>query len=95
MYLQDKIDESTFCNDFIPSYDQELDYETLSAEEHQAFSELGKIASRFSEIEEDIMKYPGVYYTKEQLDKKIKETKEKLNKYFETLQDNSSDEMKS
>jgi hypothetical protein len=82
MYLAEKIDESTFCGDFIPSYDLELDYDTLTDEEHQAFSELGKIASRFSEFEEDIKKYPGVYYTKEELKQKIIETKSKLEKYF-------------
>jgi hypothetical protein len=56
-------------------------------EEHQALSELGKVASRFSEFEGDIKKYPGVYYTKEDLKQKIIETKEKLKKHFEELQD--------
>ena len=82
MYLANKIDESTFCNDFVPSYDLELDYDTLTNEEYQALSELGKIASRFSEFEHDIKTYPGVYYTKDDLKKKIIETKIKLEKYF-------------
>jgi hypothetical protein len=90
MYLAEKIDEAAFCSDFVPSYDLELDYDTLTEEEHSAFSELGKVASRFSEFEEDIKKYPGIYFTKEELKKNIIETKEKLKKYFEELQ-NSGD----
>ena len=90
MYLAEKINESTFCSDFVPSYDLELDYATLTEEEHQAFSELGKIACRFSEFEEDIKNYPGVYHTKEELKQKIIETKRKLEKHFEELK-NSSD----
>jgi hypothetical protein len=88
MYLAEKIDEATFCSDFIPSYDLELDYDTLTDEEHQALSELGKIASRFSEFEEDIKKYPGIYYTKNELKKKIIETKRKLERYFNELKTN-------
>jgi hypothetical protein len=83
MYLSDKINESTFCHEFYCSYDLELDYDSLREDEHKVFYELSEIASRFSEFEEDIRKYPGVYYTKEDLRKKIIETKEKLKKYFE------------
>ncbi len=89
MYLAKKIDEITFCSDFVSSYDLELDYETLTEEEHIAFSELGKIASRFSEFEEDIKKYPGIYYTKDDLMQKIIETKEKLVKFFKELKSNN------
>jgi hypothetical protein len=90
MYLAQKINEAAFCADFIPSYDLELDYDTLTDEEHLVFSELGKIAGRFSGFEEDIRKYPGVYYTKEELRQKIIETKEKLKKYFEELKNNGN-----
>ena len=65
MYLSKKIDEDSFATDFIYSYGQELDYDTLEKEENQIFSNLAIIASRFSDIEEDLQKYPGVYYTKE------------------------------
>jgi hypothetical protein len=85
MYLSDKINESTFCHEFYCSYDLELDYDTLMEEEYKAFYELSEITSRFSEFEEDVKKYPGVYYTKEELNKKIVETKEKLAKHFEKL----------
>lgn len=82
MYIEKKIDEETFCNDFLSSYDLYLDYETLSEEEYEAFSELGKIASRFSEYEEDIIKYPGLYSTKESLNQKIVEIRNRLAKFF-------------
>ena len=90
MYLAEKIDEATFCNEFYCSYDLELDYDNLTNEEHQVLSELGKFASRFSEFYEDIKKYPGVYYTKNELRTKIIETKQKLEKHFNKL--NSNDE---
>jgi hypothetical protein len=90
MYLDKKINESTFCHEFYCSYDLELDYDTLTEDEYKAFYELSEIAIRFSEFEEDIKKYPGIYYTKEELKKKITETREKLVKSFEELK--SSDD---
>jgi len=83
MYLSDKINESTFCHEFYCSFDLELDYDTLMEDEYKAFYELSEITIRFSEFEEDFKKYPGTYYTKEELKKKIIETKEKLEKYIE------------
>jgi len=83
MYLDEKINEAAFCHEFYCSYDLELDYDTLTEEEYKAFYELSEITIRFSEFEKDIKKYPGVYRTKEELKKKIIETKEKLVKYFE------------
>ena len=80
MYLLDDIDESMFCDEFYYSYDLELDFDTLTEEEHKIFYELSKITSRFSNFEEDIKQYPGVYSTREEVREKIKETKEKLEK---------------
>ena len=87
MYLTGKLDESIFCDDFIHSYDVELDHATLTEEEHQALRELGKVASRFSEFEDDLKKYPGVYFTKEDVRLKILETKERLKSHFDELRD--------
>ena len=86
MYLTGNIDEKNFCDDFVPTYDQELDYDTLTEKEHEAFSDLGKIASRFSDFEEDLANYPGIYYTKSEVRKKIIETKEKLKINFDNFQ---------
>ena len=85
MYLSGDINESTFSDEFYYSYDLELDHSTLNPKEKQAFLDLGEVAGRFSEFEEDINKHPGVYYTKEDLQKKIIETREKLNKYFDEI----------
>ena len=90
MYLSEKIDEAAFCRDFVSSYYTELDYDTLTEEEHIDFSELGKVASRFSEFAEDIKKYPGTYFTKEEIKNAIIETKEKLKKHFEELENNGN-----
>ena len=78
MYLSDKIEESTFCDEFYYSYDLELDRSTLTEEERKAFFELGEVAGRFSEFIEDHKKYPGVYYSKDELRKKVIETKNRL-----------------
>jgi hypothetical protein len=84
MYLSEKVDETTFCNEFYYSYDLELDYRSLTEEEHKAFSELGEVAGRFSEFGEDHKKLPGVYYTKKELRQKTLETKEKLTNIWKT-----------
>ena len=87
MYLSYKIDESTFCGDFIPSYDVELDHDSLTKKEHKAFYELSRITGRFSEFEKDHKDYPGTFYTKEEVKLKIIETKKSLKRYFEELED--------
>jgi hypothetical protein len=78
MFLAKQITASVFCDEFYYSYDLEIDYDTLSALEYSAFSELEKVSSRFSQFNEDLEKYPGVYYNEEELKQKILETKEKL-----------------
>jgi len=78
IYFSGDIDESTFCNEFHCSYDLELDYASLTEEEYKAFSELGKVAGRFSKCEDDHKKYPGSYYTKSELRQKIMQTKAQL-----------------
>ena len=87
MYLVGKINESSFCDDFVPSYDVELDHNLLTEEENQAFYELSRITGRFSEFEKDHKEHPGVFYTEEDVKRKILETKDKLKKYFDELQD--------
>ena len=39
--------------------------------EEKAFDALADIATRFSDIEDDLNTYPGVYYTPEELHKKL------------------------
>ena len=87
MYLAGEIDESTFCDDFVPSYDVELDHDTLTKEENRAFYELARITGRFSEFEKDHKEYPGVFYTAEDVRLKILEAKERLESHFDELRD--------
>lgn len=87
MYLSGQIDEVSFCDEFYESYDLEVDHSTLTKEERKAFIELGVVAGRFSEFEEDHKKYPGTYYTKEKLKQQILKTKEDLKQqwFFEEI----------
>ena len=78
MYLDNKISAWTFCDEFYYSYDLEIDEADLTQIEQDCFRALNAISSRFSPSEKDHIKYPGVYYTKEELRNKIIETKSKL-----------------
>ncbi len=83
MYLSSKISEPTFCNEFYRLYDLEIDYDTLTKEERQAFRELSHITGRFSQYEEDFKSCPDFFYTKAQVRQKTIETQKKLEKYFD------------
>lgn len=80
MYLSGQIDAWTFCNEYYYCFDLELDRNTLTELESQAFSELATVSGRFTNIEEDLNKYPGTYFTEEQLKAKIMDTKNTLKK---------------
>ena len=77
-HLSGKITERVFCDEFYYSYSLEIRDDDLTKLEQKVFSELDKIASRFSEYEEDHKLDPKAFYTIDQLKQKIKETKEKL-----------------
>ncbi|RAW01165.1 hypothetical protein [Pseudochryseolinea flava] len=77
-YLLGKMNGWTFCNEYYYSYSLELKDEDLSKLEQFVFSELDKITSRYTDVQEDLVKYPGVYYNEEELRQKVIETKEKL-----------------
>ncbi len=83
MCLSGEINESTFCDNFVPSYDVDLNHATLTEDENRAFSELSRITGRFSEFKRDHEEYPGVFSTEKDIRFKILETKEKLQKYFD------------
>jgi len=78
MYLSGNINDKVFCDEFYYSYDLEIDLDTLTDLEKKAFSELSTVSDRFSEFEEDHIKYPKGFFTAEELKQKIIETKEKL-----------------
>jgi hypothetical protein len=77
-YLLGKINETVFCDEFYYSYDLEIDNDTLSEIEQQAFSDLSKVSSRFSQYEEDHKLDAKAFSTVMELRQKIIETKEKL-----------------
>jgi len=75
--LDKQMDASTFCDEFYYCYDLELEDE-LTVREEEKFKELSAIASRFSGFKEDLTKFPGVYFTEEQLREKVREVKQSL-----------------
>lgn len=78
LFLNGQITASVFCDEFYYSYDLEIDNEILTKEEQLAFCNLSNVSSRFSQFNEDLEKYPGVYYNEEELKQKVLETKHKL-----------------
>ena len=61
--IKGKIGITDFCDDFVVAYNLKTDYDELSEEEHLAFRKLNTTAARFTEFEEDLVKYPNVYYS--------------------------------
>lgn len=77
-YLSGKITARIFCDEFYYCYDIEMDYSTLTAEEYEVFSELAKVAGRFSEYKEDHKLDSKAFYTTDELKLKVIEMNEKL-----------------
>jgi len=73
-FLLRRIDARTFCNEYYYCYDLELDSDLLDNKEKKAFAELSIVVNRFSEFEEDLLKYPGTYFTEKQLREKMNTT---------------------
>ena len=78
LFLKGQITSPVFCDEYYYSYDLEIDDETLSEKERLAFSELGKVSSRFSQFKEDHERYPNAFFTEKELRDKIIETKQIL-----------------
>ena len=78
LFLSGKIDAWAFCDEYHVCYGLEIDLDTLTESETNAFNGLSIVAGRFSKFEEDHRNYPGTYFTEEELKKKVLETKEKL-----------------
>ena len=79
-YLSNKMDETTFCNDFHDTLVNEMYYEGLSEIENEVFRDLSDVSQRFSEYEEDF-KLWSKFVTAKQLREKILETREKLKEH--------------
>lgn len=74
-YLTHKINATIFCDQFYYSYDREINRESLTPLETQAFDDLSAIAGRFSEFEEDHRNCPKAFSTEKELRQQILETK--------------------
>ena len=72
--LNNTYDIKTFCFGFTRIYDLEVDYEQLSEQEN---SEFGEMAGRFSD-DDDELKIPNMYYSKENILEKARYVKQKL-----------------
>ena len=82
-YLDGKIDESTFCDEYYYSHDLEIgrNSNSFSIEEKILFYELELVADRYSPYEEEHNKCPKAFTTKQQLHDKIRDTYETLRDY--------------
>lgn len=81
-YLSHNMQAWDFCSEYHLCYDLEIDLNTLNEKERAIFSELSMVSGRFSNFEDDIQQYPGVYYTSEELHQKIIQAKEVLKDYW-------------
>jgi Bacterial self-protective colicin-like immunity len=81
-YLENKISASTFEDEYYKSYCLEVDARSLTAKEEKAFDELAAVSNRFNDIEEDLKRYPDIYYTADELHAKVLETKTLLKDFW-------------
>ena len=78
LFLSGQIDAWTFCDEYHICYGLNVDLDTLTESEANAFNKLAIVAGRFSKFEEDLKNYPGTYFTEEELKNKVIETREAL-----------------
>ncbi|REK65773.1 MAG: magnesium and cobalt transport protein CorA [Cohnella sp.] len=64
---EEKIDLDNFCNEFHITFDHDTDYDDLTADEYELFSELARKAARFSDETSSKILYPNVYSTPEMI----------------------------
>ncbi|MFS0837437.1 magnesium and cobalt transport protein CorA [Paenibacillus sp. 1P03SA] len=67
LYKDKEIEAEVFCDEFHLTYNHDLD-EELTDTERVLFKEIAEVAARFSPFEEDHQKYPGVYFTTEDVE---------------------------
>lgn len=77
-YIKGKYDTNTFCDQFTLIYDIETDYELLTEQENELFSQITQYTSRYSQYEEDL-RIPNMYYNEKNVFDKVKEVAMALN----------------
>lgn len=70
-FVNDEITAKEFCDKYYISFDLEIDFDTFTELEKVIFTEISDTASRFSEFEEDLNKYPGTYFSESQLKRQL------------------------
>ncbi len=79
-YLDQKINEKTFCDEFYKSFDLGENSSDLDKLEEKIFDELGIVVGRYTAYGQDLNELPHFFYNKNQLAEKILETKTALMK---------------
>jgi len=79
-YLSNRLNAYDFCDDYYMCFGRELNSDNLTSTEYKAFFDLSNITNYFSDDENDLKNYPGIYFSEDQLKRKVIETKELLYK---------------
>lgn len=82
LYLADKIDANTFCDEVYYSYGQEIDTGTLNSIEKEAFKALYIVTDRFSPFASDFKLAPGVYKNENEVREAAVQARKTLSDYF-------------
>lgn len=77
-YIKGHYDTKNFCDQFTIIFNIETDYEDLNEVENKLFLELSSVTARFSPYDKDFV-FQNVYYTEQEVKKKVLEIKNKLN----------------
>lgn len=59
--ISQNITPRSFCDEFYECFDIGIDLSLLNPKEQQEFEKLSNVAGRFSEFEEDRVKFPNAY----------------------------------
>ncbi|MCC7415027.1 MAG: hypothetical protein IT346_02965, partial [Epsilonproteobacteria bacterium] len=63
---------------YFSCYNVEMKSAFLTPTEDKLFAELDTVAGRFTDIEEDLIKYSGAYFSEPELKSKVMDVKKKL-----------------
>jgi hypothetical protein len=71
-YIDNQISLEHFSEKYFNCYSKFLDYDTLTKIERELFKDLSIVSSRYTEHLDDLIKYPGTYFSKNDLDEKVR-----------------------
>lgn len=67
-----------FCSEFVRIFNLEIDYDVLNADEELEYADLSDMAARFSGDSDELI-MPNVYFSEEQIRKKVGNIAKKFN----------------